>query len=273
MLGTSTSSPTVSVVSAGATAGNLTQAIWAAFLIEEINAEGGNVPLTLNNVENVERWMTAENKPTDWAPRNNPLNASLGTTASDGTAGYANLTAAAQYTAKMILQKNMSGIYQALASNAPPAVFSAAVVKSPWAGSRYGVAAAGAPAKYIVPGRGLDYIANIALPTQTSVGTIIAKLPADSGAVVPASPTPLAPGVSGVNEGGNLGGGWLGDLTHLLDNLASPSWWLRVGMGALGVFLFTTGLMGFISTTKPGERATQDIGEATKAAATAAVAA
>jgi hypothetical protein len=38
----------------------------------------------------------------------------------------------------MLRQSNMSGIYNALAANAPPATFGAAVIASPWASSHYG---------------------------------------------------------------------------------------------------------------------------------------
>lgn len=226
----------VAPVTAGATPGNLTQEQWAIFLIEQINAEGGSVPLTANNVQNIERWMTAENPASNWAPRNNPLNASLGTTASDGTAGYKNLTEAANYTAQMILQQNMSSIYKALASNASPTNFSAGVVTSAWAGGRYGVAAAGAPKQYIVPGRGLDYISTIPLPQLTSVGSIISKLPADAGGVVPASPTPIPLGNGGVNVGAGVAAPFT-DIESFFSALGNG-----FGLGWAGIFTIMLGI-------------------------------
>ena len=58
-------------------------------------------------------------------------------------------------------------------------------------------------------------------------------------------------------------------LAHLLE----PTWWERIGMGALGIAVFGIGLVGFISTTKPGQQARSDIGGAVKDAAVVAAAA
>src|SRR5271170_4757674 len=117
-----------------------TNYIWATTLLVDAGA-----PPTPNNVSNILAWMSAEEPAGNWYDRNNPLNASLGTSASDGTGSYPSLTVAAQQTAAMLAQANMSGILAALKANADPATFSAAVVRSPWASSHYGVAAAGAP--------------------------------------------------------------------------------------------------------------------------------
>lgn len=125
-----------------------TQADWAAQVLSD-----ANLPTTQNNVQNIERWMVAEEPPSHWWNRNNPLNASLGTSASDGTAGYTDLATAAAYTARMIQQTNMAGIYNALKANADVNTFSAAVVASPWASGHYG----GSP----------NAIANILVPTAT----------------------------------------------------------------------------------------------------------
>lgn len=105
---------------------------WATAVLRYIGA-----PVTQNNIDNIRRWMRAE-KGTDWFSRNNPLNSSVGTTSTDGTGSYPNLGAAAQNVASMINQGNMSGIKNALMSNAPLPAFSAAVVGSPWASSHYG---------------------------------------------------------------------------------------------------------------------------------------
>jgi hypothetical protein len=63
---------------------------------------------------------------------------------------------------------NYTAVKAVLAQNGSPADFSAAVVRSPWAESHYGVAAAGAAPKWIVQGRGLDYLAQIPLPPTYS---------------------------------------------------------------------------------------------------------
>jgi len=238
---------------AGIPSTNVTQAIWAAFLIEQFNAagkvnggfslNGGGIPLTLNNIQNIERWMVAENNPSTWATRNNPLNASLGTSAADGTGSYANLTSAATNTAAMLAQSNMYGIAQALLNNAPPALFSAAVVQSPWASSHYGVAAAGAPSQYVQPGRGLDYIANISLPSQISAGSGATVLPADPGAATPGL---------GISIPGTA---WIGELGTLLGDLLNVALWKRLGVFLGGTALMVVGLSIFLSTTKPGQQA------------------
>jgi hypothetical protein len=90
----------------------------------------------------------------------------------------------------------------------------------------------------------------------------------DAGGVVPASPTPI-PGLgSGVNVGGNLLG-WTDELAKLLGDLTSPGWWMRVGMGVLGVGLIVGGALIFFSSTKTGQKA---VTEGTQAAEVAAVA-
>lgn len=106
---------------------------WALQLLSDVGA-----PTTQNNVNSILHWMVAEEPGNDWFNRNNPLNASLGTSASDGTGSYQDLTAAAHMTAAMINQSNMTGIRNALMANASLDTFSAAVVASPWASSHYG---------------------------------------------------------------------------------------------------------------------------------------
>ncbi len=83
--------------------------------------------------------MPAEEPTSDWWDRNNPLNASLGTSSSDGLRGATpDLTTGANETALMIDQSNMSGIRSALAADDPVSGFSPAVVASPWASGHYG---------------------------------------------------------------------------------------------------------------------------------------
>lgn len=97
------------------------------------------LPITQQNITNMLIWMQNENPVSNWAPRNNPLNASLGTSAADGTAGYKDLATAASYTAQMIKQRNMSPIYSALQKGgASQAEFGKSVITSPWASSHYG---------------------------------------------------------------------------------------------------------------------------------------
>jgi hypothetical protein len=130
-----------------------TNGIWATLVLTD-----AGLPTTKNNIDNMTVWMTNEEPATNWWDRNNPLNASLGTSASDGTGSYPDLTTAAAQTAKMIRQDNMSAIYTALKNDAPPATFGAAVISSPWASSHYGGIVSrftGAPpSQNIVAGKG-----------------------------------------------------------------------------------------------------------------------
>lgn len=134
---------------------------WAEDLLADVNNDDPSappVPIDANTVSDILHWMPLEEPTSDWYDRNNPLNASLGTSASDGTGSYPDLVTGANETALMIDQKNMSSIRTSLVDDDAPAAFSEGVVTAPWASSHYGVAAAGAPAKYVVAGRGLDYL-------------------------------------------------------------------------------------------------------------------
>lgn len=110
-----------------------TNYLWAQMVLMD-----AGLPTTQNNLNNMVVWMQNEEPSGNWWNRNNPLNASLGTSASDGTASYPSLTVAADYTARMIRQQNMKPIYNALANNASPSAFGAAVISSPWASGHYG---------------------------------------------------------------------------------------------------------------------------------------
>lgn len=150
-----------------------TNYLWANQLLKDIGA-----PTTTNNIQNVMRWMAAENFPTNWFNRDNPLNASLGTDSSNGTGSYPDLSTAAQNTATMIAQGAKGGaiggqIYSALKNNATSLDFSQAVVDSNWSSSHYGVAVAGAPASAIVPGRQVDYLATIPVPSIISISKAV----------------------------------------------------------------------------------------------------
>lgn len=112
-----------------------TSADWARLVL----ADGG-APTTQQNIDNMLVWMQNEEPPSNWSDRNNPLNASLGTSAVDGTGSYPNLNTSAYYTAKMIFgQSNMISIANALATGTTDqGTFGEAVIQSPWASSHYG---------------------------------------------------------------------------------------------------------------------------------------
>lgn len=256
----------LAALEAAATAGlssQVTQAVWATFLLFQINATGNTgatqtnalgqttesatVPITLNNIENIERWMEAEEPSGDWFHNNNPLNINAGGSGSDT---FPNLAVAAQKTAQVITQPNMAPILDVLLNDAPPPTFSAAVVSTPWAASHYGVAAAGAPLKYIVPGRTITYLATIPLPDQVSAGTGADVLPADPGQANPESD--FLPTSSGL----------FGDLEAFIADVLDAAFWKRVGLFVGGAVLIIMGTAVFISTTKPGQEAISTAGTA-----------
>ena len=122
------------------------------------------LPVTDNNAANLLRWIKTE-KPSNqfWYQGNNPLN--LNTQRQpDGYDRYPSIGEGAQRTAAFLAMPNYKNVRAVLANNGSPVDFSAAVIRSPWAESHYGVASAGAPSQYIVPGRGLDYLAGIPAP-------------------------------------------------------------------------------------------------------------
>jgi hypothetical protein len=168
---------------------NFTNRSWAELVLLNL---GGPQFVTQNNIDNLLRWMSAENPSTKWwgtGGINNVLNNGLGSGGGAGYGSYADLSAAA-YWAAQELQRPIAGfpaIVAALRSDASPAAFSSAVVRSGWACSHYGVKAAGSddcrePATkggppvdrgyWTRPGRGLDYLSTLAVPpvVTASVG-------------------------------------------------------------------------------------------------------
>ena len=158
-----------------------TNQAWATLLLKNIGA-----PVTPNNINNILLWQSLENKPSNWYNRNNPLNASLGTNARDGTGSYSDLTTAAKETATMITQGYKGGaigggIYTALMNDAPTSDFSVQVVNSAWSSNHYGVASAGAIKA--VPGRIATFLAGndfkvpgvVVAPTTVNPGSGIAE--------------------------------------------------------------------------------------------------
>jgi len=158
------------------------EAQWAALTLQD-----ADLPVGARQVDEMMQWMTAEEPTDDWYDRSDPLNASLGQAADNGTGTYPDLAVGALYTAKMIRQANMAGIYNALRSGAADSQFSSAVVSSPWSSDNYG----GNP----------NHIAQIPVPS----GTVEAPSSMSGTADVPAVPAELTGGLGGL--GGVLGQG------------------------------------------------------------------
>jgi hypothetical protein len=175
---------------------NFTNRSWAERVLQYLNQMMPTpmtpIPLTTNNIENLMRWNQAENmipavpwwgKPsTQYPNRTNPLNSGQGPPNRNSLGTYANLDQAAYYLADLLLNgprfANYGAIVAALQGNASPDTFSAAVVQSSFAETRYGVKAAidaynaknpqdPIPSSAIDPTHGLNYIATKPLPPDT----------------------------------------------------------------------------------------------------------
>ena len=214
------------------------------------------LPASTNNVGNLLRWITTE-KPSAqyWYQGNNPMN--LNTQGQpDGFDRYGSLAEGAQATAQFLRMPNYRDVYAVLARDGSSTDFSNAVVRSPWAASHYGVAAAGAAPKYIVAGRGLDYIAQIPLPPKVVAGESL-----DLGSAGnPLSGSQLA-GKGGslgcTAKGGGislpLGGGTWGTACQV----KALTGGLLVGVGAV---VAVVGLVVLAGTTKVGQTALSTVG-------------
>lgn len=136
---------------------------WCAQVLLE-----GSFPIVASNVTNMAHWLPAENPPSYWWRKNDPLNAFDFVGA---TEDFPTLIVGAAQTAKVIRQTNMVAIAEALESCASLAVFSAACHQAPWA----------------IPGRygSAGFIASIPLPP-------VIEAPG-SGELSPTYPQPSVP--------------------------------------------------------------------------------
>jgi hypothetical protein len=260
---------------------HFTNVMWAELVLTFLGA-----PVTQNNVDNFTSWMQAENSASTWtgtAGANNPLNNGLGSGGGSGLGSFPDLIVSAAFAAKGLEGGITGGQYigNALKANAPFSVFHAATLQATWSGDHYSGTgwasqSAPSPAPSITAAQSQSNgaskgVAVASANTQfivNNMGLLAGKSLAGALGALPTNLGNAAGDVANAATGGAAGG-----LSTLLGDLTSASWWLRVGMGALGVFLFLVGLAGFISTTQPGQAAKSDAGAAVKDAATVAVAA
>jgi hypothetical protein len=228
-----------------------TTTIWAALLLQALSA-----PTTQNNVTNIQRWMNSEEPAQSWLSNNNPLNTTMqssGYIANDtngyGGPGYVDVASGLAATAQTITSGYPS-ILAALRSDAPPATFDSAVVNSPWAASHYGGQLSSAPLLADATGSGTD-------PTG-----VLGQIEQGVGAFATGGVLGAATGISGI-------GGLISETTTLVSDVSSPTWWKRIGIGALGIVAIGVGLVVLIATSDTGEKV---ISDAAAGAATAAVA-
>lgn len=204
------------------------------------NDLGVSAPTT-NEVDNILRWMTAEEPTSDWFDRNNPLNNGFGSGGGGGLGTYPNLATAAQDVAANLTSPAGQGygygaIVTDLRTDASPDQFSADVEKSSWAGSRYGSAASGAPPQYIVAGRTPDYIAGIPVPKLTGGGDGSSALPGTSAGASVTTGSPAS-----ATEAASFPGGALDPL-----NLPSEIGSIFGGVEKAGGGAIASGLLGVI---------------------------
>jgi hypothetical protein len=135
------------------------------------------LPASVINIDNVTRWMAAENPPTEWWNHENPLNVNASGLGYDT---FPDLTVAASKTAQVLRQGNMGRIYDVLFVSGSLANFSAACAYAPWSTGGY----------HDLP----NYIASIPQPAAwTAPGTGPAPTP-------PPAPPPPAPPVPILKE-------------------------------------------------------------------------
>lgn len=257
---------------------------WATLALKAANVERPQgtkaIPITQNNITNMERWIAAESGHGNWWSKANPLN-STGYGQANGS--YSSLTAAAEAFGHLINQRNFATVRSVLIQNAPTKLFSAAVVQSPWASGHYG----GNP----------QYIANV--PPNTTTGPAISATAAGpltynqivaeivkvantknghwslalQNAFNKLSPaertTALQQATSKVQAqysvdqtiGADIGRGFdkvsgsLSSSFGFLAKLGEASFWKRIGIGAGGVVLIGAGVIIFLQSTKPVQAA------------------
>ncbi len=108
---------------------------WATLVLQD-----GGWSTCTNNVNVITQWMRAEEPPTNWWDRNNPLNNGDGDGGGAGTGAYPDLPTAAHFVADN-LQTGLNGyapIESDLAACAAPATTASAIWNSSWAGGHYG---------------------------------------------------------------------------------------------------------------------------------------
>jgi hypothetical protein len=143
---------------------------WVSMVLTDLGA-----PDSKKNQDNMLRWMANEHGSETWSGARgqyNPWNNGQGSGGGSGLGSYPDLETSAKYAAQL-LKANAHGypaIKEALTNeHSTDADFSKAVVHSDWASGHYGVASAGAPKEYVVPGRTEDFLASVRVPPDITV--------------------------------------------------------------------------------------------------------
>ncbi len=202
------------------TSGKVTSESWAVALLS-----AAGLPVTQNNVDNILRWMQLENSNGatflhNGQSVNNPLNIMPG-----GVLGsFSNVQLGVYMTSQVLRQSNMSVIYSALKNNAPWNAFAQALVQSPWDGKHYG-----GNAKALLNTPMQNGSSGTVKGTGAGQTSVLSSAVGDVGSVIaPAG--------------------------HILSDLASATWWKRLGIGVAGAALVGVGII-FLNRRSIGDAA------------------
>jgi hypothetical protein len=249
---------------------------WAALALKR-----ANLPVTQNNISNIQRWITTETgtQQGTWARDNNPLNMTgYGSVRPSKYVFYQfpSLDRAATVFGLFMNQNNMAPIRAALAANAPLPVFSAALTNSSWNVNAPGNKSYGGNPNWLLPYQPTTYSVNVNELTPT---VKVSNTPASSAGAAKglssfggsSSTKPSgggAIGTPGSNKTDKGGGGLLSNIpiiggaisaTEAVGSVAShlidPNFWKRIGIGLAGITLMTTGATIFILSTDTAKSA------------------
>lgn len=221
----------------------VTPTIWATALLEAVGA-----PVTNNNVNNIKLWLHNEQSPSSWYNDvNNPLGVGGGGLST--APNYGGPAGGIAATANLLTSSgNYASIVNALKANAPTQIFATAVVSSPWNGNRYG---------------GYDSFVSkgpLTLNNEKSTsgpGNEVSRLLGDLG----------LPGGGVVQDVSGTVTGTASGTAKLLGDITSATFWKRVGVFTGGLGLVVGGVVLFVVTSKPGQKAVETVSGAAGAAA------
>ena len=186
---------------------------------------GLGITPTFNNTTAMQVWMSAES-----GNQNDPLN--VRNLQQGGNFTFPTQQAGIAATVATINQPNMAPIKAALSASVTPATFAKAAAATPWDAGHYA---------------GSDFLAGLDGPRTgwgaSALGHQLTNQPGD-----------IAQITNGATGAVKAATSWTSSLGTLLQDLTTRAWWVRVGEFALGAVLFLVGLIGFLSTTQPGQR-------------------
>jgi putative cell wall-binding protein len=106
---------------------------WASLVLTD-----GGWPASQNNIDVVTEWMEAENYPSNWWLRNNPLNDDAGTSTGTPLGTYPDLPTAASHVVGSLNNGFYGAVVADLAASASPSTTAQAICNSPWDVAHYG---------------------------------------------------------------------------------------------------------------------------------------